>query len=206
MLIDIDQSNSRQSKNVETAKASRSSSHNATIVQQTWLLTKRMLLGQWRNPPYMYSKIWVHVISGILVGFTFFQIGTSPQDLQNRSVPCPITACDPLLTWCRSFSVFFIVFLCNAIVNVILARYFFASLFWQLREGPSHAYGWIAFVWSTILSEMPGAVLVTVLYFVLWYFPSGLPLAEAGYIFLFLLTYEVFQVKFRQRHRTIILD
>lgn len=92
------------------------------------------------------------------------------------------------------FSVFFILFLCNAIVNVILARYFFASLYWQFREGPSHAYGWIAFVSSTILSEIPGAILVTVLYFVIWYFPAALPLDQAGYIFLFLLTYEIFQV------------
>ncbi|KAK2926203.1 AAA ATPase domain [Fusarium oxysporum f. sp. vasinfectum] len=153
------------------------SEHNASVFLQTILLTRRMLLNQWRSPPYIYSKIWVHVISAILVGFTFFQIGTSPQDLQNRM-----------------FSVFFILFLCNAIVNVILARYFFASLYWQFREGPSHAYGWIAFVSSTILSEIPGAILVTVLYFVIWYFPAGLPLDQAGYIFLFLLTYEIFQV------------
>jgi len=57
---------------------------NATVLEQTIVLTKRMLLNQWRSPAYMYSKIWVHVTSAILVGFTFFQIGTSPQDLQNR--------------------------------------------------------------------------------------------------------------------------
>ncbi|KAK4120366.1 hypothetical protein N657DRAFT_693082 [Parathielavia appendiculata] len=177
LLTEIDHGIKRRPSSGSVAGTPPKSSYNATVFEQTWLLTKRMLLGQWRNPPYMYSKIWVHVISGILVGFTFFQIGTSPQDLQNRS-----------------FSVFFILFLCNAIVNVILARYFFASLYWLFREGPSHAYGWVAFVTSTILAEIPGAVLVTVLYFVLWYFPSGLPLEEAGYIFLFLLTYEVFQV------------
>ncbi|KAJ6441375.1 multidrug resistance protein CDR1 [Purpureocillium lavendulum] len=162
----------------QSTESSTTSEFNATLLEQTTLLTKRMLLNQWRNPAYMYSKIWVHVISAILVGFTFFQVGTSPQDLQNRML-----------------SVFFILFLCNAIVNVILARYFFASLHWLLREGPSHAYGWTAFVTSLILSETPGAVLVTVLYFVLWYFPSGLPLGgQAAYIFLFLLTYEIFQV------------
>lgn len=151
---------------------------NASVLAQTRLLTTRMLLNQWRNPPYMYSKIWVHVLSAVLVGFTFFQVGTSPRDLQNRM-----------------FSVFFILFLCNAIVNVILARYFFASLHWMFREGPSHTYGWVAFASSAILSELPGAVLVTVLYYVLWYFPSGLPLGgEAAYMFLFLLTYEIFQV------------
>lgn len=101
------------------------------------------------------------------------------------------------------FSVFFILFLCNAIVNVILARYFFASLYWQFREGPSHAYGWVAFVTSTILAEIPGAILVTVLYFLIWYFPSGLPLNQAGYIFLFLLTYEIFQVSILEHLETI---
>ncbi|KAL5340239.1 ABC-2 type transporter-domain-containing protein [Aspergillus crustosus] len=139
------------------------SEFNSSILLQTILLTTRMLKNQWRNTAYMYSKIWVHVISAILVGFTFFDLGTTPQELQNRA-----------------FSVYFILFLCNAI---------------QFREGPSRAYGWIAFASSTILSEIPGAVLVTVVYFLLWYFPSGLPQSEAGYIFLFLLTYEIFQGK-----------
>ncbi|KAL4783840.1 ABC-2 type transporter-domain-containing protein [Aspergillus varians] len=153
------------------------SEYNSSLLLQTSLLTTRMLKNQWRNTAYMYSKIWVHVISAILVGFTFFNLGTTPQELQNRA-----------------FSVYFILFLCNAIVNVILARYFFASLYWQFREGPSRAYGWVAFASSTILSEIPGAIVVTVLYYLLWYFPSGLPYNEAGYIFLFLLTYEIFQV------------
>jgi len=52
----------------------------------------------------------------------------------------------------------------------------------------------VAFVTGSILSEIPAAVLVTVLYYIIWYFPSGLPLSEAGYIFLVLFTYEIFQV------------
>ncbi|OCK97384.1 uncharacterized protein K441DRAFT_606404 [Cenococcum geophilum 1.58] len=153
------------------------SEYNASTLLQTRLLTIRIMKNQWRNTPYVYSKIWVHVISAIFVGFTFFKAGTSPQDLQNRS-----------------FSVYFILFLCNAIVNVILARYFFASLYWQFREGPSRTYGWVAFVSANIIAEFPAAILVTVIYFLLWYFPSGLPHSQAGYIFLFLLTYEIFQV------------
>jgi ATP-binding cassette, subfamily G (WHITE), member 2, SNQ2 len=99
-----------------------------------------------------------------------------------------------VLTYSRAFSVYFILFLCNAIVNVILARFFFAGLYWAFREGPSRTYGWVALCSASILAEIPAAVLVTVIYFLLWYFPSGLPVSEAGYIFLFLLTYEIFQV------------
>lgn len=120
-----------------------------------------------------------------------FKIGTLSSSLALTAKE----ANQPLFSPNRMFSVYFILFLCNAIVNVILARYFFASLYWQFREGPSHTYGWIAFTSSVILSEIPGAVLVTVVYFVIWYFASGLPLGgEAGYVFLFLLTYEIFQV------------
>lgn len=58
--------------------------YNSSVFTQTWLLTVRIMKNQWRNVPYMYSKIWVHVVSATLVGLTFFQMGTGPQDLQNR--------------------------------------------------------------------------------------------------------------------------
>lgn len=66
--------------------ADANSEFNAPIVSQIYLLTRRILYNQWRNTPYMYSKIWAHCVSAILVAFTLFQIGTSPQDLQNRYV------------------------------------------------------------------------------------------------------------------------
>ncbi|KAL8941766.1 MAG: hypothetical protein Q9216_002051 [Gyalolechia sp. 2 TL-2023] len=152
--------------------------YNSSILLQTWLLTVRIMKNQWRNVSYMYSKIWVHVVSAALVGLTFFQLGTGPQDLQNRS-----------------FSVFFIVFLVNAIVNTILIRFFFARLYWEYREGPSKIYSWVALCNASVLAEMPGALVCGVIYYLLWYFPSGLPLGEpAGYVFVAVLTYEVFQV------------
>lgn len=59
---------------------------NASTFVQVQQLTLRYLKAQWRNVPYMYSKIWVHVISAILVGFTFYNVGTSPRELQDRYV------------------------------------------------------------------------------------------------------------------------
>ena len=153
-------------------------SFNASTAEQSWLLTKRIFRNQWRNVPYLYSKIWVHVVSAILVGFTLFQVGTSPTDLQNRA-----------------FAVFFMLFLVNAIVNTILARFFFERLFWEAREGPTRTYSWVALCNASILAEIPGALICGVVYYILFYFPAGLPLGQpAGYIFLVILTYEVFQV------------
>ena len=99
----------------------------------------------------------------------------------------------------RSFSVFFIIFLVNSIVNVILIRFFLARLFWEFREGPSKTYSWVALCNASILAELPGALVCGAAYYLLWYFPSGLPYGEAaGYVFLFVLTYEVFQVSYKK--------
>ncbi|PVH93264.1 hypothetical protein DM02DRAFT_241565 [Periconia macrospinosa] len=154
--------------------------YNASILVQSWLLTVRMLKNQWRNPPYIYSKIWVHVVHAILIGTTIYKLGTSPSDIQNRML-----------------SVFSIILLVNTIVNTILARFFFARLLWESREGPSRTYGWQALCTASIAAEMPGALVCSVLYYVIWYWLCGLPTGEAaGYVFLSFLTFEIFEVLF----------
>lgn len=67
-------------------KSEETDEFSTSILTQSVLLTNRMLLNQWRKPAYIYSKIWVHVIQAILIGFTFFQLKTSPTDLQSRYV------------------------------------------------------------------------------------------------------------------------
>lgn len=95
----------------------------------------------------------------------------------------------------RMLSVFSIVLLVNTIVNTILARFFFARLLWESREGPSRTYGWVALCTASIVAEIPGALACGVLYFAIWYWLSGLPAGEAaGHVFLSLLTFELFEV------------
>ena len=163
-----------------TGGVASDTSFNASTFTQTYLLTQRMLKNQWRQTAYAYSKLWVHIIQALLLGFTFYQLGTSPQELQNRAL-----------------DVFALLFLVNTIVNTILARFFFARLFWEFREGPSYTYSWITLCSASILAEVPGGFLCGVVYYLLWYFLSGLPLGQpAGYTFLFILTYELFEILF----------
>lgn len=92
-------------------------------------------------------------------------------------------------------SVFSITLLVNTIVNTVLARFFFARLLWEAREGPSRAYGWVALCTASIAAEMPGSLACGVLYYAIWYWLCGLPTGEpAGYVFLAFLTFEVFEV------------
>jgi ABC-type multidrug transport system ATPase subunit len=60
------------------------SESGASDVTQISLLNQRILKNQWHNTNCMYSKIWVYVVCGLLAGFTFFNLGTSPSDLQTR--------------------------------------------------------------------------------------------------------------------------
>ncbi|KAH6634752.1 ABC drug exporter AtrF [Chaetomium sp. MPI-SDFR-AT-0129] len=165
---------------VQWDRAEQEQEFNTSSFSQTIHLTKRMLLNQWRKPAYIYSKIWVHTIQAILIGFTFFQLGTSPLDLQSRA-----------------FGAFALIFLVNTIVNPILARFFGQRLLWEVREGPSRTYGWLALCNASFLAELPAIGVTGVLYYLLWYFLTGLPLGEAaGYTFLIVMIYEVFEMSF----------
>lgn len=53
-------------------------------MKQLGLLTQRGFVCYWRNPMYIYPKLIVPIISGLLVGFTFFGATNSLQGCQNK--------------------------------------------------------------------------------------------------------------------------
>lgn len=83
-IVEYNRSSGAATGSDHAPSTDNSSTFNTSVLQQTWLLTERFLKNQWRNPPYVYSKIWVHVLSGILAGVAFYNLGTSPTELQNR--------------------------------------------------------------------------------------------------------------------------
>ncbi len=44
----------------------------------------RIFQHYWRNPAYVTGKVMLNLTAGILIGFTFWDAGNSPQDLQNK--------------------------------------------------------------------------------------------------------------------------
>jgi len=150
-------------------------SHNAhkEYAASTWTqtveLTKRMFRQYWRDPSYVYGKFFIVVIMGIFNGFTFWQLGYTIQDMQNRMFTC-----------------FLIVTIPPTIVNGVLPKFFTNMALWQAREYPSRIYGWVAFCTANILAEIPAAIVSATLYWVLWYWPTGLPTESSvsGYTYL----------------------
>lgn len=155
----------------------------APVWEQLTQLTKRMFVRQWREPSYLYGRLFTAVVIGIFNGFTFWQLGDSVADLQNAMFTC-----------------FLIIMIPATVLNAVLPKFYANRALWEAREHPSRIYGWLAFCTAEVLSEIPGSLLAGALYWLLWYLPTGLPYdaPAAGYVFLMTLLFFLFQSSWGQ--------
>ncbi|KAM7198531.1 putative ABC transporter [Rhypophila sp. PSN 637] len=155
----------------------------APVTTQIALLTKRMFIHQWRDPSYVYGRLFASFIVGLFNGFTFWTLGNTIADMQNRM-----------------FTSFLIIMLPATVLNAVLPKFYINRALWEAREHPSRIYGWVAFCTAEIVSEIPAAIAGSVLYFVLWYFPTGLPTdaSSAGYVYLMTLLFFLFMSSWGQ--------
>jgi len=79
----------------------------APVWAQTTELTKRIFRQYWRDPSYLYGKLFVSVVVGIFNGFTFWQLGNSTLDMQNRM-----------------FTAFLILTIPPTVVNSVLPKFY----------------------------------------------------------------------------------
>ena len=155
----------------------------APLWLQCTMLTKRMFTQHWRDPSYLYGKIFVAVIVGIFNGFTFWSLGNTIADMQNRM-----------------FSSFLIIIIPPTVVNSVLPKFFQNMALWQFRENPSRIYNWFAFCTASVVTEIPISIITSVIYWVLWYYPTGLPRdsSTAGYTFFMTMLFFLFQASWGQ--------
>jgi ATP-binding cassette subfamily G (WHITE) protein 2 (SNQ2) len=177
MLQEIERIKSERSKKVSETKHTAATEFAAPVWLQTTMLTKRVFTQYWRDPSYLYGKLFVAVIVGIFNGFTFYRLGNTIGDMQNRM-----------------FTSFLILLIPPTIVNAVLPKFYNNLSLWQARELPSRIYGWIAFTTAQVVAEIPIAIVSSVLYWLLWYFPTGLPTdsSTAGYVFLMTMLFYLF--------------
>jgi ATP-binding cassette subfamily G (WHITE) protein 2 (SNQ2) len=150
---------------------------------QITTLTRRMFTQHWRSPSYLYGKLFVAVIIGIFNGFTFYQLGNSVLDMQSRM-----------------FTAFLIVLIPPTVVNAVVPKFYQNLSLWESREHPARIYNWVAFCTASVVTEIPISCLSAVIYWLLWYFATGLPTdsSTAGYVFLMTLLFFLFQASWGQ--------
>lgn len=147
-------------------------------------VTYRVFQQYWRTPEYVYAKLLLGVASALFIGFSFFHIERSQQGLQNAI-----------------FSIFMITTIFTTLVQQIMPRFILQRDLYEVRERPSKAYSWKAFLIANIIVEIPYQILLGVMVWASYFYPiytrGGIPSAERqGLILLLLVQFFVFASTF----------
>lgn len=117
-------------------------------------------------------------MAALFIGFSFYKQNSSQQGLQNII-----------------FSVFMLTSIFSTLVQQIMPRFVSQRSLYEVRERPSKAYNWAAFLISNIFVEIPWQILLGVIVFASYYYPifgqhqSG---ERQGLILLFIIQFFVF--------------
>ena len=100
----------------------------------------------------------------------------------------------------RMFTLFLIILIPPTIVNGVVPKFYQNMGLWMAREQPSRIYGWVAFCTATIVCEIPIAIFTATIYWVLWYWATGLPTdsSTSGYVYLMTVLFFLFQASWGQ--------
>lgn len=182
MLEEIERIKTERSK-VPVEESGSQYEFAAPTPVQIQLVTKRLFIQYWRDPSYYYSKLFVSVIIGIFNGFTFWMLPNTVASMQDRM-----------------FSVFLIILIPPIILNSVVPKFYINRALWEAREYPSRIYGWVAFATANVVCEIPAAIITGLVYWLLWYYPVGLPTdsSSAGYVFLMTMLFFLFQASWGQ--------
>jgi hypothetical protein len=142
------------------------------FVNQLYEVTVRVFQQYWRTPGYIYSKILLGVASALFIGV---------QDV--------------------IFSIFMITTIFTTLVQQIMPRFILQRDLYEVRERPSKAYSWKAFLIANIVVEIPYQILLGVLVFASYFYPiytkGGIPSpVRQGLILLLLVQFFVFASTF----------
>lgn len=111
----------------------------------------------WRSPTYIYSKTALCSLSGLFIGFSMFHTPNTQQGLQNQM-----------------FSIFMLMTIFGQLVQQIMPHFVTQRALYEVRERPSKAYSWVAFMIANIVVELPWNTLMAAIIFFTWYYPIGL--------------------------------
>jgi len=148
---------------------------------QLYHTSLRIFQQYWRTPAYIYGKFFLGVVSGLFIGFSFFQIDESVQGLQNAI-----------------FSNFLILSIFSILVQQIMPRFITQRSLYEVRERPSKIYSWAAFLLANILAEIPYHILLGIMVYGAYFYPIfGVESSERqGLVLLFLIEFFLFASTF----------
>ncbi|KAL2818268.1 ABC-2 type transporter-domain-containing protein [Aspergillus granulosus] len=124
------------------------------FTSQLWHVTQRVFQQYWREPIYIWAKLILAIASSLFIGFTFFKPDSSQQGFQ-----------DVL------FSAFMLTSIFSTLVQQIMPKFVVQRSLYEVRERPSKAYSWAAFIIANVLVEVPWQILAGIVSWACYYFP-----------------------------------
>ncbi|KAI1611046.1 ABC multidrug transporter [Exophiala viscosa] len=152
------------------------------LTSQVYYVTVRVFQQYWRTPSYISGKFLLGIMSALFIGFSFYKQNSTMAGLQNTI-----------------FGIFMLVTIFSTFVQQIMPRFVIQRSLYEVRERPSKAYSWIAFLVANIVVEMPYQIVLAVLMWISWYFAlfgkdqSG---EARGLILLFVVQFMLFTSTF----------
>lgn len=148
----------------------------ATTWTQLKVVGKRCTIQLYRDVEYVMNKFMLHIMTGLIVGFSYWKIGHSYADLQNRL-----------------FSIFQFVFVAPGVIVQTQPKFIANRDIFETREKKAKLYSWQVFCFGEIFAELPYLVICALLYWACWYPTSGMSMAAgaAGPVFLQMVFYEM---------------
>lgn len=122
--------------------------------QQLIEVTYRVFQQYWRMPSYIFSKFALGALAGLFIGFSFYNGGGTLAGMQNVL-----------------FAVFQIVSIFSTLVQQIQPLFITQRSLYEVRERPSKAYSWKAFIIANVVVEIPYQIITGVLIWACFYYP-----------------------------------
>ncbi|ETS84616.1 hypothetical protein PFICI_02641 [Pestalotiopsis fici W106-1] len=124
------------------------------FTHQLRAVTVRIFQQYWRLPSYIFSKWILAIASGLFIGFTFYHANSSQIGMRNVI-----------------FAVFMVTTIFTSLVQQIQPLFITQRELYEVRERPSKAYSWQAFLLANVIVEFPFQIISAVLAFVCFYYP-----------------------------------
>ncbi|KAJ5937565.1 ABC multidrug transporter A-2 [Penicillium verhagenii] len=157
------------------------------IWYQFLICIRRMYQQYFRSPGYLYSKTAMCVLPPLFIGFSFWREPNTQQGMQNQL-----------------FAIFMLLIIFPNLVQQMMPSFCTQRSLYEVRERPSKAYSWKAFMLASIFTELPWNIIMAVPVFFSWYYPIGLyrnapagtEVARGGTMFLIILVFLMFTSTF----------
>ena len=144
-------------------------------------VTVRVFTQSWRLPSYILAKFGLGVASGLFIGFSFWNADSTQQGMQNVI-----------------FSIFMVSTIFSSLIQQIMPLFVTQRDLYEVRERPSKAYSWGAFLIANIIVEIPYQIFTGILVFACFYYPVvGVQSSERqGLVLLFCIEFFIYASSF----------